>query len=105
VLIVGAALVVAVMVFAAVQRNDDHQATAATAGNVGGCATLTGDAARACYRRAVGAQLAAAGSVPQAITFAGDDQSAGLLCELHLRAGVTNVSKPAWVSWNEPSVS
>ena len=94
-------------------RSDETSVAAAPGGNVGLCTNLEGDAARACYAREVGRELAAAGGsagTPQAVfaapadtanvvTFAAQDSSAALLCELHIRVGVTDESKPSWTSW------
>ena len=105
-LIIGVVIVAALSVGLALQRRGGNEATAST-GNVGSCLALKGDAARACYSREVGKQLAAAPRVDSAaVTFAADDtEGAGLLCDLHTRVGVTSQSRPSWVSWNEPSVS
>jgi hypothetical protein len=109
VLILGALLAVGATAFSVTQRRDEP--AAAAGGDVASCVQLTGDAARACYRREVGAELSAIGaSAPRAVfaadtsgevTFAADD-SAALLCDLHLRVGVTDESKPSWTGWAEP---
>ena len=114
-LIVGVVIVAALSVGLALQQRGGNEATAAT-GNVGSCLKLKGDAARACYSREVGKQLAAAGGAPRAVfaaaadpgavTFVSDDtQGAELLCPLHTRVGVTDENRPSWVSWTEPPVS
>jgi hypothetical protein len=105
----GALLAVAATAVSVTQRRDEP--AAAAGGDVAQCVQLTGDAARACYSREVGKELSSVGaSEPRAVfaadtggsvTFAADD-SAALLCDLHLRVGVTDESKPSWTSWNEP---
>ena len=98
-----------VSLWSIMQRRDDP--AVAGGGNVTLCSQLKGDEARACYSREVGRDLAAVGAtVPRAVfaadtggsvTFAAED-SAALLCDLHLRVGVTNANKPSWVTWAEP---
>jgi hypothetical protein len=93
---------------------DEPSSAAVLRGNVGLCTNLEGEAARECYAREIGRELAAVGGVPQpvlaapadnpsgTVTFvnaASADTSAALLCDLHLRAGVTDESKPNWTSW------
>lgn len=97
-------------------RGDDPSAAAVPRGNVNSCVTLTGEAARNCYAREVGRELAAIGGAPQAelaelagaqdtgttvtfATLAAADTSAALLCDLHLRVGVRDESTPSWTSW------
>jgi hypothetical protein len=95
-------------------QSEEPASTALLRGNVGLCTELEGDAARECYAREVGRELAAVGGTPQpvfaapadgtagTVTFANaasTDTSAALLCDLHLRAGVTDESKPNWTSW------
>jgi hypothetical protein len=87
------------------------EAGAPLRGNVGTCVALEGEAARACYAREVGRELAAlggtVGATPRAlaapvsgtVTFASDDSSSELLCELHERVGVTDADKAPWTSW------
>ena len=105
---IGALLAVAATLLSVTQRRDEP--AAASGGNVSQCAQLRGEAARDCYSREVGLELAAMDSAPRAVfaedtsgsvTFAADD-SAALLCDLHLRVGVTDESKPSWVGWAEP---
>lgn len=105
-------------------HGDDTNTATATVqrGNVDACVDLAGDAARECYAREVGRELAAVGGTgvtPQAVftapadsgstvtfaTAAAADTSAALLCDLHLRVGVTEADTPSWVSWNELPVS
>src|SRR6188472_1299015 len=59
VLVIGVVIVAALSVGLALQRRGGNEATVST-GNVGSCLQLKGDAARACYSREVGKQLAAA---------------------------------------------
>lgn len=115
----GFLLVSGVLLVFASGRGDGSSAAAIQGGNFAPCAQMKGDAARECYTREVGRELAAVSgsSAPQAIfaqassagttvTFASpSDDSAALLCDLHLRAGVTDESTPSWVSWNERPVS
>jgi hypothetical protein len=79
-------------------------------GNVSACAALKGEPARECYAREVGLELAAIGgtggapralaaAVSSTVTFAAEDTSAALLCDLHLRVGVTEADKASWTSW------
>jgi hypothetical protein len=112
VLILGALLIAAVTAGLAMAERRDRE-PAATTGNVRPCAELKRAAARACYRREVGAQLAAVGGAPRAVfsapadnavTFAAEDAQ-GLLCDLHTRVGVTDTARASWVSWSEPPVS
>jgi len=94
-------------------RGEDASVAAAPGGNVSLCSDLEGDVARECYAREVGRELASVGGssgTPQAVfdasgaganvvTFAAQDTSAALLCELHIRVGVTDESKPSWTGW------
>jgi hypothetical protein len=112
----GAVLVVVL------NRGEDTAASPALRGNVNACVSLTGEAARTCYAREVALELAAVGGTagtPQVMfeapsdststvtfaTAASADTSAALLCDLHLRVGVTEADSPSWVSWNESPVS
>ena len=106
---IGALLAVGTTLLSVAQRRDEP--AAASGGNVNQCAQLKGDAARACYSREVGRELASLGATPRAVfapeasgsvTFAAAADSAALLCDLHLRVGVTDESKPSWVGWAEP---
>jgi hypothetical protein len=98
-------------------NRDDRRAAAPAQGSFATCAELEGDAARACYSREVGRELAAVGggSGPQ-ITFAAPAGSTEvtltsvaaaqpLLCELHLRVGVVDAQVPSWLGWTEPLVA
>ena len=96
---VGALLAVGATLLSVAQRRDEPAAAAEA--NVSQCAQLKGDAARACYSREVGRELASMGA-RRARSFArrrtrrpGDVRrrhrrrdSAALLCDLHLRVGV-----------------
>jgi hypothetical protein len=94
----------------------------ANGGDFGVCAKQEGEAARTCYQREVGRELAAVGGDSSLtvslvapsdsdgeVTFASADvesaQNAGLLCDLHTRVGVTNEQVPSWVSWTEPQAA
>ena len=86
----------------------------ARGGNFGACARLEGDAARACYSREVGRELAAVGGsgAPRSLRGAGGrgevtftSRRRGtppLLCDLHARVGVVDPQVPSWLGWTEP---
>ena len=75
--------------------------------------------ARACYSREVGRELAAVGGTAPATSRSsrrrqqrGDVRHGGpatprppLLCDLHLRVGVTDEQVPSWLGWTEPLAS
>jgi hypothetical protein len=76
------------------------------------CAKLEGDAARACYGREVGRELAAVGGVAPTttlaapagsgeVTFTSLEQAVPLLCDLHARVGVIDAQVPSWLGWTE----
>ena len=78
-------------------------------GNVAVCADLKGDAARECYGREIGAQLARnAGrefddaAVTASVQFAGAASDAPLLCDLHARVGTLDPQVPSWLGWTQP---
>jgi hypothetical protein len=84
-------------------------------GDVGACARLKGDPARACYSREVGRELASVGAAgapritfaaPSGsgtdVTFTTASDSQPLLCDLHTRVGVVDSNVPSWVEWTEP---
>jgi uncharacterized protein (DUF697 family) len=110
----GALVALGAFLVLAFGRSDGSSAEAVSPrGNVSACTALTGEAARACYAREVGRELAAlggsTGGAPRAlaaattntVTFAaGGDTSAALLCDLHLRVGVTDLEKASWTSWS-----
>ena len=97
----------AIGLFIAVQP--EAAQTAQPVGDAAICADLRGDAARACYRREIGAQLArnagrefddaaTTASVEFAVT-TGDD---ALLCDLHARVGSLDPQAPSWLGWTTP---
>jgi hypothetical protein len=109
----GALIAFGAFLVLAFGRSDGSSAkTAPQRGNVSACAALEGEPARRCYAREVGRELAAIGGgtdgAPRAlastasstVTFAGDGSSAALLCDLHLRVGVTDLDKASWTSWS-----
>jgi hypothetical protein len=102
------------LLWSVVQRRDATQPVS-TGGNFGVCSQAKGDAARACYSREVGRELAVVGttapelaiSAPSGtgvVTFASVEaqRQPELLCALHERVGVTDEQVPSWLSWNEP---
>jgi hypothetical protein len=103
------------LLWSVVARRDTSQPTS-TGGNFGVCSEAKGEAARACYSREVGRELAVVGaSTPQItlaapsgtgeVTFASieaQEQAPPLLCELHARVGVTDAQVPSWLRWTEP---
>lgn len=108
----GALIAFGALLVLAFGRADGSSAEAVPQrGNVGSCASLAGDQARACYSREVGRELAAIGgtgnATPRAfkiatsttVTFADADPSAALLCDLHVRVGRTDVNKASWTNW------
>jgi len=117
-ILLGLMLAAGGLLFLILERRDGT-AAAVSGGNFRTCSQLEGDAARACYKREVGRELAAIGSTSGqravfvapsdgSVTFATAataDTSAALLCDLHIRAGNVDASTPSWVSWNEPPAS
>lgn len=111
-------LVAAGALFYSVLERRDAPSRLATGGDFGVCSQQRGEAARACYRREVGRELATVGSAAPGITlvapagtstevtFAEADvetsQQDDLLCDLHTRVGVTDEQVPSWLSWAEP---
>ena len=98
------------------QRRDDAAARGRAAANFSVCAELKGDAARACYSREVGRELAAVGggAAPASrswrrrtrrrgdVHLADAEAAQPLLCDLHARVGVTDEQVPSWLGWTEP---
>lgn len=84
-------------------------------GNFSTCAKLEGDAARTCYNREVGRELASVGGdvtletpgdSSSPVTFTASDSTAQpLLCDLHARVGVVDAQVPSWLGWTEPLVA
>ena len=111
-------LVAAGALFYSVLERRDTSSRSATGGDFGVCSTQQGDAARACYSREVGRELAAVGGTTASltslspsdaggeVTFAAADaetsQPDPLLCDLHARVGVTDGQVPSWLGWTEP---
>ena len=108
----GALIAFAAFLVLAFGRGEGSSAEAGAAalrGDVRSCATLKGEVARECYAREVGRELAAlgggeprvfAGDTSSTVTFAQGDTSAALLCDLHLRVGVTDTEKASWTTWS-----
>jgi hypothetical protein len=114
-------LVAAGALFYSVLERRDSPSPFATGGDFGVCSKQRGDAARACYGREVGRELAAVGAGEPAITFEAPSgtstevtfaeadvetsQQDPLLCDLHARVGVTDEHVPSWLGWREPLAS
>jgi hypothetical protein len=117
-LILLGVLVAAGALFYSVLERRDAPTRSATGGDFGICSKQQGDAARACYSREVGRELAAVGSTAPAVTLQAPSGSSGevtfaeaavetsqqqpLLCDLHTRVGVTDDQVPSWLGWSEP---
>src|SRR4051794_19848430 len=116
--LLGIVVAAGALFYSALERRDSSS-RAATGGDFSVCANQKGDAARTCYSREVGRELAAVGGgsaspvtfvAPSGsggeVTFASADaetaEEQGLLCDLHTRVGVTDERVPSWLSWNEP---
>jgi hypothetical protein len=120
VIVLGLLVAVGALFYSVLERRD-APSRAATGGDFGLCSKQRGDAARACYKREAGRELATVGSAAPAITlvapagtstevtFAEADvetsQQDDLLCDLHTRVGVTNEQVPSWLGWAEPLAS
>jgi hypothetical protein len=106
------------LLWSVVQRRDAAQPVS-RGGNFGVCSKAKGEAARACYRREVGRELAVVGATAPEITIAAPagtgqvafasiatqaqaEAQAPLLCDLHTRVGVTDAQVPSWLGWTEP---
>jgi hypothetical protein len=100
------------LLWSVAQRRDTPQ-RAATGGEFGVCSQAKGEAARACYRREIGRELAAVGATTPEVTFAAPagtgevtfasvETEQPLLCDLHARVGVTDAQVPSWLGWTEP---
>lgn len=108
----GVLLAAAAVLLSVLQRRDD--AAPAMGGNFAVCAKLKGEAARACYDREVGRELASVGgaepnvtleapSGAPAVTFTSSEvPTEPLLCDLHARVGVVDEQVPSWLGWTEP---
>ena len=116
-LLLGIVVAAGALFYSVLERRDGSP-RAATGGDFGVCAKQEGDAARACYSREVGRELASVGGSAPAITLVAPADSSGkvtftsadaeaaqqqpLLCELHARVGVTDQQVPSWLGWTEP---
>lgn len=119
-LLLGVVVAAGAFCYSALERGGDAP-RAATGGDFGVCSKQTGEAARACYSREVGRELAAVGGAsasaptitlvspsdtPGEVTFTSADAQAAqqqpLLCDLHTRVGVTSEQVPSWLGWSEP---
>ena len=112
----GIVLAAAAVLFTVLQRRDDGRPVG---GNFAACAKLEGDAARACYSREVGRELASVGGAAPATSRSalpagqqrGDvhrrptSTAQPLLCDLHARVGVIDEQVPSWLGWTEPLVA
>jgi hypothetical protein len=118
--LLGVLVAAGALLYSVLERRDAPQRFA-TGGDFSVCSKQRGEAARTCYSREVGRELAAVGVAQPAITFAAPagsstevtfaeadvetSQQDSLLCELHTRVGVTNEQVPSWVTWAEPLAS
>jgi hypothetical protein len=116
-LLLGLLVAAGALLYSVLERRD-APSPFATGGDLGLCSDQRGDAARACYSREVGRELAAVGDAAPALAFAlpadastavtfaeaGVDTSQRdpLLCDLHARVGVTDQRVPSWLGWTEP---
>jgi hypothetical protein len=115
-ILLGVMVAAGALLWSVVQRRDATE-PASAGGNFNVCSKTTGEAARACYRREVGRELAVVGSTAPEITFSAPagtgavsfasvetqaEAQGPLLCELHVRVGVTDAQVPSWLSWTEP---
>ena len=108
-------MVAAGALFYSVLERRDTSSHAARGGEFGVCADQKGDAARVCYRREVGRELATVGGTTPAVTLVAPSGSGEvtftsaeaeaaqdpLLCDLHVRVGVTDEQVPSWLGWTE----
>jgi hypothetical protein len=117
VIVLGLLVAVGALFYSVLERRDTPSRLA-TGGDFGVCSKQRGDAARTCYEREAGRELATVGSAAPAITlvapagtsnevtFAEADvetsQQDDLLCDLHTRVGVTSAQVPSWLGWAEP---
>jgi hypothetical protein len=113
-ILLGVMVATGALLWSVAQRRDTAQPVSA-GGDFNVCSKAKGEAARACYRREVGRELAVVGAAAPEITFAAPsgtgevtfasvDTQAPLLCELHERVGVTDAQVPSWLGWTEPLV-
>jgi len=114
--LLGIVVAAGALFYSVLERSDDAP-HAAAGGDFGVCAKQKGDAARTCYSREVGRELATVGSATAItlvapsdatgeVTFTSADAEAAqqqpLLCDLHARVGVTDQQVPSWLGWAEP---
>jgi hypothetical protein len=118
--LLGVLVAAGALLYSVFERRDAPQRFA-TGGEFNVCSKQRGDAARACYSREVGRELAAVGVAEPSISFAAPagsstevtfaeadvetSQQDSLLCDLHTRVGVTDEQVPSWVTWAEPLAS
>jgi 2-keto-3-deoxy-6-phosphogluconate aldolase len=115
-ILLGVIVAAGALLWTVAQRRDAPQPVSA-GGNFGVCSKTKGEAARACYSREVGRELAVVGATAPEITIAAPagtgevtfspvetqaQAQAPLLCELHERVGVTDAQVPSWLGWTEP---
>jgi hypothetical protein len=115
-LLLGIVVAAGALFYSVLERRDDTP-RAARGGDFGVCAKQKGEAARTCYSREVGRELATVGSATAItlvapsdatgeVTFTSADAEAAqqrpLLCDLHARVGVTDQQVPSWLGWAEP---
>jgi 2-keto-3-deoxy-6-phosphogluconate aldolase len=111
-ILLGVMVAAGALLWSVVQRRDTAQPVSA-GGNFNVCAKAKGEAARACYSREVGRELAVVGATATEITFAAPsgtgtvtfasaEAQEPLLCDLHARVGVTDEQVPSWLGWAEP---
>ena len=115
-LLLGVLVATGALFYSVLERRDASP-RAATGGDFGVCSKQQGDKARACYSREVGRELAVVGGSAPAVTllapsgstsevtFTSADVEAAqqpLLCDLHVRVGVTDEQVPSWLGWSEP---
>jgi hypothetical protein len=118
--LLGVLVAAGALLYSVLERRDSPPRFA-TGGDFSVCSKQRGEAARACYSREVGRELAAVGVVEPSISFAAPagsstevtfaeadvetSQQDSLLCDLHTRVGVTDEQVPSWVAWSEPLAS
>jgi hypothetical protein len=113
-ILLGILVAAGAVMWSVVQRRDTPE-RAASGGNFNVCSQAKGEAARTCYRREVGRELAVVGATsPELsfeapagtgeVTFASYETTTQdpLLCDLHARVGVIDAQVPSWLGWTEP---
>jgi hypothetical protein len=110
-LLLGALVAAGALLVAAISRRDETPQRLSTGGDFSVCRSQEGDAARACYTREVGRELAVVGGTAAKVTWAGTGEvtftstaegSEPLLCDLHARVGVVDEQVPSWLGWAAP---